>query len=423
MQNLALQIADPFEDLYAPARYKVYWGGRAGCKSWAFADALLVQGMNRKLRIVCAREIQKSIKNSVYALLKDRIEALGIGGKYSISVTEIKGTNGTEIFFEGLWMHIDSIKSLEGADIVWVEEAATVSDDSWKKLIPTIRKSGSEIWVSFNPETKHDPAYQRFVLNPPPNAIVKKVSWRDNPWLTQESMDDRDHLRATDFDEYQHVWEGELRKIAKGAIYGKQIRIATEEKRITSIPYAPGVEVNTFWDLGRNDLMSIIFHQRVGHENRFIDYYESRLEDLPHYAKILQNKPYVYGKHYLPHDGDHIMLGTSTDDSPKGRSRKRILEDLNIKPIEIVPKTPLLQTGIDQTKIFFASCWFDSSKCERLLECLSNYAYKYSEQEEAWTNNVGPKWATNAADAFRQAAQGYNPPSKSKTMEFTSEWA
>ena len=425
---ISLDIASPFEDLYYPNRYKMYWGGRAATKSWSFADALVligtgnVPGYSGSKKILCGREIQKSIKESVYSLLVNRIEALNLGAFYSVTDNGIKGLNGTQFFFEGLWRNIKSIKSIEDVDIAWIEEADAVSDNSWKILIPTIRKPGSEIWGSFNLESVTDPVYVRFVLNTPKNSVVKKVSWRDNPWLSKEAEDERDHLKSVDYDEYLHVWEGEPRRIAKGAIFGKQLILAHEENRITNLPHAQGVEVNTFWDLGRNDLMCIWFHQRIGHENRFIDYYENRLEDLPHYAKYCKDKPYVYGKHYLPHDGEVIMLGTSDDDNPKGKSRKKILEDLGMSPIEIVARIPNLSEGIEQTKLFFNSCSFDESRCARGLECLSQYQYKYSETDGAWTNNVGPKWATNGADAFRQAAQGYNPPVKVKKLRFSSEW-
>ena len=194
MSSRTVRTPKVFKPLYEPMRYKVFWGGRGGAKSTAYADALIAQGDSEPLRILCAREIQKSIKESVYQLLVDRIKA-GKYDRYEILSREIRHPNGTRFFFEGLWQNIDSIKSIEGVDRCWVEEANTVSEDSWKKLIPTIRKPGSEIWASFNPELKSDPVYQRFVINTPPNSIVQKVSWRDNPWFTQEMKDEMEHLR------------------------------------------------------------------------------------------------------------------------------------------------------------------------------------------------------------------------------------
>ena len=192
-----LQVPIAFQELYRPHRYKVYWGGRGGAKSTAFADALISQGMVRPLRILCTREKQNSIKESVHALIKNRIEFYKLEG-WHITNQDIRHENGTRFFFMGLWNNIDSIKSVDGVDICWVEEANTVSDQSWQKLIPTIRKSGSEIWASFNPELKSDAVYQRFVLHPPKDAVVVKVSWRDNPWFGSELMSELEHLKGLD---------------------------------------------------------------------------------------------------------------------------------------------------------------------------------------------------------------------------------
>jgi phage terminase large subunit len=194
--------------LFEPARYKVAYGGRGGAKSWGFARALLIMGAQRKLLILCAREIQKSIKDSVHRLLKEQIQELGLGGFYEVQETIIRGKNGTEIIFQGLRSNVDQIKSLEGVDVCWAEEAQTVSADSWEILIPTIRKQDSEIWVSFNPMLETDPTYERFVTNPPPGSSVVKIGWQDNPWIPQVLLDEKDYLYRVDPDVAAHVWGG-----------------------------------------------------------------------------------------------------------------------------------------------------------------------------------------------------------------------
>lgn len=402
MSSSVRQIETPhaFAPLYEAIRYKVYWGGRGGAKSTAFADALLTMGDSRPLRILCAREKQNSIRESVHNLLASRIAAGGFGG-YEVLNSEIRHRNGTRFFFMGLWNNIDSIKSIEGVDICWVEEANTVSEDSWTKLIPTIRKSGSEIWVSFNPALKSDAAYQRFVISPPPNAHVQKVSWRDNPWFTQEMRDEMEHLKAIDEAQYLHVWEGELKQFADGAIYAKQIKRAKDDGRICRIPIETAVEVHTFWDLGRNDTTAIWFMQRVGREHRFIDYHEDRLVDIDHYARILKQKDYLYGEHFLPHDVE------VTDLSSNRGSRKQILEGAGVKPIVVVPRVADVNTGIEQTRQAFNRCWFDETRCERGLEALSNYQYVFDEKYDTYRQTPLHNWASNGADAFRQYGQGY----------------
>lgn len=202
--------------LFQPARYKVAHGGRGGAKSWGFARALLIQAAQRPLRVLCAREFQNSIQESVHKLLVNQIDELGLTPFYSITQTGIKGANGSEFIFAGIKSNPTKIKSTEGVDVCWVEEAEKVSSESWEVLIPTIRKPGSEIWVSFNPNLETDPTFRRFVSDPPPDAIVQRVSWRDNPWFPEELRREMEYLRRVDHDAYQHVWEGECRT-ASGA--------------------------------------------------------------------------------------------------------------------------------------------------------------------------------------------------------------
>ena len=245
----------------------------------------------------------------MHKLLADQIERLGLQGHYEIVEHTIRGRNGSEFIFEGLRHNVTKIKSMEAVDIAWIEEADRVSDESWQVLIPTIRKPGSEIWVTFNPQLRTDATYQRFVENPPDNALVQKVSWRDNPWFPDELVSELEHLKQLDYDEYLHVWEGEFKSFATSAIYGKQLKQAREEGRITTVPIEPACEVHTAWDLGKNDTTAIWFFQKVGVEYRFIDYEENRLVDLDYYAKAIKNRDYLYGVHYLPHDVDFELLG------------------------------------------------------------------------------------------------------------------
>lgn len=198
------------EALFAPMRYKVLYGGRGAARSWSVARALLIKAAATPLRVGCFRELQKSIKDSVHRLLTDQIDLLGLPG-YEITDHEIRHVNGSLFLFEGLRHNVTKIKSLEGIDIAWVEEAERVSKGSWDVLIPTIRKAGSEIWVNFNPDLEDDPTYQRFVVAPPPNAWVAKVSGADNPWFPEELATERAYLYAVDPDAAAHVWGGECR--------------------------------------------------------------------------------------------------------------------------------------------------------------------------------------------------------------------
>jgi phage terminase large subunit len=213
MTTLNVPTPRAFGYLYDPPlgglRYRVAYGGRGSAKSWQFARALLVHGLSQPLRILCAREYQASIRDSVHRVLADQIGLLGLSDFYDIKESEIIGANGTAFLFKGLRRDIAQIKSTEGIDVCWVEEAEAVSDASWRTLIPTVRKPGSEIWVSFNPALADDPTYVRFVAKPPERAVVRKVSYADNPWFPDVLREEAESLRRNDPEAYAHVWGGE----------------------------------------------------------------------------------------------------------------------------------------------------------------------------------------------------------------------
>lgn len=210
---LAVQTPAAFGELYSvplgAVRERCYYGGRGSAKSWQIARALLVHGMNRKLRILCAREYQTSMKDSVLRILTDQIAKLGLGGFYYSTGTSIVGENGTEFLFKGLRRDISQIKSTEGINICWLEEAESVSKASWRTLTPTIREPGSEIWTTFNPALPSDYTYQRLVVKGVPRSIVRKVSFRDNPWLPAVLNEEQAELFRTDPEAWAHVWDGE----------------------------------------------------------------------------------------------------------------------------------------------------------------------------------------------------------------------
>lgn len=207
--------------LFRPKRYKVAFGGRGSAKSWNFARALVIMMVQRvgltkpqQIRILCAREFQNSLKDSVHQLLCDQIELMGFSDYFAITDKEIKTHWGSFVIFAGLHNNVAKIKSMEGIDICWVEEAERVSDRSWELLIPTLRKPGSEIWITFNPDSEDDPTYKRFVKHGSllgEDAIIKKISWRDNPWFPEELRKEKDYLARVDAAAYEHVWEGECR--------------------------------------------------------------------------------------------------------------------------------------------------------------------------------------------------------------------
>ena len=216
---ISLQLPYAFRELRQPSRYKAYHGGRGGAKSHSFGQEIVLKGYEqRDLRWLFCREIQNSISTSVKQLLEDKIRLAKLGpkseggnGYYTITDRSIIGGDGrTEFLFAGLRSNPDSVKSMEGLDGAWVEEANTVSQRSIQLLVPTVRKPNSEIWFSWNRRDTKDPVDKMFLGGePPPKSIIRKVGWRDNPWFPDVLVDEMEWDKRRDQDKYLHVWEGE----------------------------------------------------------------------------------------------------------------------------------------------------------------------------------------------------------------------
>jgi len=376
--------------LFEPHRYKVAYGGRGSGKSWGFARALIIQAAQKQLRILCAREIQRSIKQSVHQLLSDQIQAMGYGAFYEILENEVRGKNGSQITFTGLANNtVESIKSYEGVDICWCEESQTISKRSWDILIPTIRKPNSEIWVSFNPDLDTDDTYQRFVVNPPEDSIVEKVNYADNPWFPDVLEQERLYSKANNPD-YENIWEGECKSAVDGAIYADEIRDAQEQGRVTNVPYDPMLKVHVVMDLGWNDSMSIILVQKGLADLRIIGYIEDDHRTLDSYSAQLKDLQYNWGHMYLPHDGQSkdFKYGISAEDI----MRKQGWD------IRIVPKLDV-ESGIKVSRMNFHKVYFDKS-ASRLIECLKHYRRNINNTTNEPTAPVHDEYS-HGADAFR----------------------
>lgn len=375
------------------ARYKGAKGGRGSAKSWSFAKALLILGSSRRLRILCTREVQKSIKQSVHKLLKDQIEALGLSSFYEVLDTEIRGKNGTEFSFSGLSdQTVDSIKSFEGCDIVWVEEAQSVSKRSWSVLIPTIRKDGSEIWLTFNPELETDETYDRFVTNKPDDAIIVDMNHSDNPWFPEVLEKERLQALATlPKAEYEWIWEGKCKPAVAGAIYADEVAKLEAENRICNVPYDPLLKVHVVFDLGWNDAMSISLVQKQGSELRIIENIEDSHKTLDHYSALLKEKRLNWGKLYLPHDGRHRDFKT-------GKSAQEIMQALGWD-VDITPNMSI-EDGIRLTRMTFGRIYMDKVKCARLIQCAKRYRRSINQQTQEPGAPMHDEWS-HGADNLR----------------------
>lgn len=402
--------------LFDPARYKVLYGGRGGAKSWGVARALLIIGAKQPTRILCAREFQTSIKDSVHKLLSDQIFSMGLQDFYEITQTAIRGKNGTEFSFAGLKNNVANIKSYEGCDIAWVEEAQTTSKMSWNVLIPTIRKEGSEIWITFNPELESDETYKRFVVDPPENSIVQRVNWSDNPWFPETLRLEKDALYARDREAYNTIWEGVCRQTVDGAIFAKEMQQAEFEGRITRVPYDPIKPVMAVFDIGWADATAVWFLQFIGMETRLIRYYETTQTTMSQILAKMQTFGYVYDILYLPHDAQNKTLAAN------GRSIEEIVRAAGFN-VRIIDRTPI-SDSINAARTIFPKCYFDRENTHEGLQCLRHYRYDVNDTGTFSQKPLHDNYS-HGADAFRYIGLMINEPKQVKKKQINyqvSSW-
>lgn len=399
-----IEFPSKAKSLFEPHRFKSIRGGRDGAKSWTVASILLEMGAAKQEFVVCARENMNSIADSCHRLLVNRIADMGMQDQYDIEKARIRHKwTGTEFVFKGLRHNPDAIKSLEGATKLWVEEAQSVSKDSWDKAIPTIRRPGSEVWLTWNPQLETDDTWRRFVVNPPPDCLDLTMNFSDNPWASAVLRPEREKLEVEDPDEYAHIWLGQPRRAVVGGIYSVELRKADTEGRICRVPYDPSKPVHTAWDLGWGDLVTIWMFQSAPFEWRFIDYLEGNNRDVTSFVRELQSKPYVWGTDYMPWDA------ASTGRLATGKSVEAVMRGLGRK-VHVVQQS-LVHVGIEAVRRMFPLCWFDIDKCADGIQALRHYRYgeiKALSTADHKTPTREPlhDWASHAADGLRTGAMG-----------------
>ncbi len=391
--KLRIQFPKRLKPLFQPFPYKIVHGGRGSSKSWSFCRALLAIGTTKPLFILCVREIQNSIDESVYKLLCDQITLMGLEHFYEIFDQEIVGRNGTRFAFAGIKNQFTKIKSYEAIDICAVFEAAHISKPAWDALEPTIRRDppfgpfgeGSEIWIEFNPDLITDETYKRFVLDPPPGSFVISMNFFDNIWFPKILERQMERAKGKDLDDYNNVWCGQPKHVPAGAVYAKELDAAYKDDppRISPhIRHDPKKPVTAVFDLGRRDATSIWFVQQFGMDHAVIDYYGNTGFDFSHYIDVINGREgeedekvrarrarYRVNRIILPHDARHKVISARFSVLQQARTEWGI--DRVPKPL---PKTPA-STRINALRSLFPRLFFAEGPTQEGVQLLTHYRF------------------------------------------------
>ena len=403
---LDIPTARAFAPLLEPHRYKAAYGGRGSGKSHFFAGLMVERAYAEPgFRGVCIREVQKDLSESAKRLIEDKIGDFGLADQFDCQRAQIVTPGGGVIIFEGMQDHnAESIKSLEGFNVAWVEEAQTMSARSLTMLRPTIRSPGSELWFSWNPRRKVDPVDEFFRGETrTERAAVVRANWSDNPWFPAELEAERIEDLEKRPEQYAHIWEGDYAQIVDGAYYAKNL--AEAKDRITFVPRDPNMAVRTFWDLGRRDHTSIWVAQFIGQRINVIDYIEGSGQSPGYYFDALRERGYRGCMVYLPHDGSRVG-----PENASGRSYEDQASDAGFD-VQVIrnqgPSAAMLR--IDAARRMFPRIWFNEETTTAGREALGAYHERKDDKRQI---GLGPEhdWSSHAADAFGLMCVAYEEP-------------
>lgn len=409
--KLRREVPRVFAPLLLPSRYKGAWGGRGSGKSHFFGEQMVEDSLCQPgLLSVCIREVQQTLKQSSKRLIEKKIQDLGLGKEFQVFDDRIETPGDGVIIFQGMQDHTaESIKSLEGFNRAWVEEAQTLSARSLTMLRPTIRATGSELWLSWNPRLKSDAVDEFLRTKKPANAVVVEANWRDNPWFPDELKDERQLDLKEYADRCDHIWEGGYAKAFEGAYFAKHLAEAKAQGRITRVAADPLLPLKAVFDIGgagaKADAMSIWIVQFVGREIRVLDYIEGQGQVLAYYVNELRSKGYGKAQCVLPHDG--INTNNIT-----GKQYKDHLADAGFD-VTVVPNqgpgAALLR--VEAVRRLFSRIWFNESTTESGRDALGFY---HERRDEHRNVGQGPEhdWSSHAADAFGLMCVVYEEPRK-----------
>ena len=400
--------------IYSHWRYKGLYGGRGGAKSHSFAELMIVRCVQAPTRCVCIREVQNSIRDSVKQLLTDKISSLGVDGLFTILDQEIRCHNGSIIVFRGMQSYnATNIKSLEGFDIAWCEEAQSLSQHSFDMLRPTIRKPGSEMWFSWNPQYKTDAVDKFFRDNPPHNAMAIQIGWQDNPYFMDTPLYlDMFNDYATDPDKAEHVWGGAYGS-SQGAILARWVNEADRQGRINNdVIYDPeGAPIIISGDLGFRDTCGWWYWQPVIGGCNVLKYDSDHGLDVDDWVpRIMRNLIEIgvdnidkLGKIWLPHDAKVKTFQS------KHSSQHKFMQAFGNGKVRIVPMSRK-SDQIEAARTYIKQCAFNAKECEAGLDGLRAWEFDYNVDDDIFSKEPKHNWASHPGDGFAYGCQVLREP-------------
>jgi len=431
MSNLRVDLPEKLIPVFTEQNkdYRGAYGGRGAAKTIAFAKMAIwdiLRLNDTPWRFLCGRELQKSLKDSVFSVIEAQIKKLGVESQFEIGKEFIRCKNGNEFLFYGLRTNIAEVKGLHGVRRTWLEEAQKVSQSSLTYLIPTVMRDfpDCELWASYNPEDEEDPIHKLMVTDADERTICTKINWYDNPWFPESLNKVRLRDKKHNSQRYDWIWEGAFNTNTEGAVYGKWIADMEKEGRIRGGIYDPTLPVFTAWDLGYSDDTAIWWFQVAGNEVRLIDYYENNREGMKHFAEVIYGRDiinlqygehgkvvkytlgevrnerrakYVYGHHYVPHDAANKLQAAG------GRSIVNQLFEFGIK-CSIIPATSQ-ENQIQAARLTLELSWLDPEFCKDGLRALRKYQFLFDEQRNKYLDKPDHDAYSHACDAFEIVAQ------------------
>lgn len=411
MSILDIKTARVFQPLLAPARYKGAFGGRGSGKSHFFGELAVEECQAVKgTRVVCIREVQRTLAQSSKRLVEDKIQSLGVGQGFKVYHDRI-GTPGDGLMiFTGMQDHTaESIKSLEGFRVAWVDEAQTMSARSLSLLRPTIRDEGSELWFSWNPRRKTDAVDDFLRVRKPDNAIVVQANWRDNPFWTSVLEDERKLELRLYPERYEHTYEGGYARAFEGAYFATLLSAAKAKGRIGQVIADPLLPIRAFHDIGGSgataDAYTIWIVQWVGDQIKVLDYYESVGQVLAFHVNWMRERGYEKAINYFPHDGVN-------ENNLTGKRYWDHWSDAGFQCEQPIPNQGrgAASMRIEAVRRLGNRMWFNEATTEAGRDALGFY---HERKDDIRDVGLGPDhdWSSHAADAFGLMAICYQEPS------------